>query len=81
MGEKDVNDYDIQALVDAQLDWEEEKKVWQAIQANSILQRRYEELVNQKKLLLAWWASENTIEPVEKPLDHRLYAVQSSEKH
>lgn len=76
-----VTDYDIQALVDAQLDWDQEKRVWQAIQANSMYQKRYEELIQQKKLLLAWWADENTIEPEEKPLDARLYAVQSTQKH
>ncbi len=80
MGEE-VTDYDIQALVDAQLDPAEEKRVWHAIEQNSLYIRRYEELVAQKKLLLSWWADENSIEPTEKQLDPRLFAVQSTKKH
>lgn len=76
-----VTDYDIQALVDGQLDRDEERRVWREIEHNSLYMRRYEELVAQKKLLLSWWAAENSVEPKEDAIDPRLYAVQSSQKH
>jgi hypothetical protein len=62
-----ADDYDIQALVDSQLGWEEEKRIWQAIERNPALHRRYDEVVAQKKLLLAWWASENDIVKPKRP--------------
>lgn len=77
----DVTDYDIQSLVDGQLEPEEEKCIWRYIEQNALHMRRYEELVAQKKLLLMWWAAENSVEPQDKELDPRLYVVQSSEKH
>ncbi|MEZ0225466.1 MAG: hypothetical protein ACAH83_12995 [Alphaproteobacteria bacterium] len=58
-----INDFDIQALVDSQLDWENEKRIWKEIETSPALQRRYDELVRQKKLLLQWWASEDNIKP------------------
>lgn len=76
-----VSDYEIQALVDGQLDREEERRVWNEIQHNSLFMRRYEELVAQKKMLLSWWAEENSVEPKDDAVDPRLYAVQSTEKH
>lgn len=54
-----TDDFDIQALVDSQLNWEDEKKVWKAIESNPELKRRYEDLVRQKKMLLQWWAGED----------------------
>ncbi len=54
-----VNDFDIQALVDSQLGWEDEKRIWKEIENNPALKRRYDELVTQKKLLLQWWAGED----------------------
>ncbi|MCC7035703.1 MAG: hypothetical protein IT560_00175 [Alphaproteobacteria bacterium] len=77
----DVTDYDIQALVDGQLEGDEEKRILRHIGKNSLHMRRYEELAAQKKQLLMWWAEENSIEPKDKELDPRLYAVQSGEKH
>jgi len=59
MDSKPIDDLDIQALVDAQLDWETEKRVWMAIQENPEYNKRYQELTNQKKALLLWWAAEN----------------------
>ena len=53
-----TDDFDVQALVDSQLGWEEEKRVWKEIESNPALRRRYDELVAQKKLLLQWWAGE-----------------------
>jgi hypothetical protein len=51
-------DLDIQALVDSQLEWEEEKHVRLWLSRDEVLHARYEELMAQKKLLLAWWESE-----------------------
>ena len=56
---RQTDDFDIQALVDSQLSWEDEKRVWKAIESNPDLKRRYDELVRQKKLLLQWWSSED----------------------
>lgn len=53
-----LTDYDIQALVDSQLDWEEEKQIRKWIDSDPALQARYRELMEQKKLLCAWWESE-----------------------
>jgi hypothetical protein len=55
-----TGDFDIQALVDSQLGWEEEKRVWQDVENDPALTRRYQELVSQKKLLLQWWAEEES---------------------
>jgi hypothetical protein len=63
-----INDFDVQALVDSQLDWENEKRIWKEIEGSPALQRRYDELVKQKKLLLQWWASEDTIKPKTDPM-------------
>jgi hypothetical protein len=55
-------DLDVQALVDSQLDWEEQKQVWSWIDKDPALYARYQELMTQKKLLLAWWKSEKSTE-------------------
>jgi hypothetical protein len=54
-----IDDFEIQALVDHQLGWEEEKRVWSEIESNPQLRRRYNELVDMKKLLLQWWVGED----------------------
>jgi hypothetical protein len=58
-----IDEFDIQALVDSQLGWEEEKRIWKEIQKDAALLRQYNELVRQKKMLLLWWASENEVKP------------------
>jgi hypothetical protein len=55
---RQIDDFDIQSLVDSQLDWEEEKRIWREIERSPLLMERYDELVRQKKLLLTWWAGE-----------------------
>lgn len=50
-----ITDYDIQALVDNELDWEEEKRVREAIKYNSQFMKRYNTLKNQKTLIQNWW--------------------------
>lgn len=50
-----ITDYDIQALIDNELDWEEEKRVREAIKYNSQFMKRYNTLKNQKTLIQNWW--------------------------
>lgn len=61
MEHKPIDDFDIQALVDAQLGWEDEKRVWMAVQSNPQYLQRYQQLVNQKKALSLWWSAENDL--------------------
>lgn len=50
-----VTEYEIQALVDNQLEWENAKDVLRYIDQNPWAQAYYEQLVRQKKLLKSWW--------------------------
>jgi anti-sigma factor RsiW len=68
---RQTDDFDIQALIDSQLDWEDEKRIWKEIENNAAMQRRYHELVAQKKLLLQWWASEDTGKAKAAPLKEK----------
>lgn len=56
---KNITDLDIQALIDNELDWEEEKKVREAIKYNSHFLKRYQTLIKQKQTLISWWATKN----------------------
>jgi len=56
MEERIITDMDIQALVDNQLDWEDEKRVRRHLFQSPDAQRRYEELRQQKQVLQLWWA-------------------------
>ena len=49
-----VTDLDIQALIDNELEWEEEKRVRAFIANNACAKKRYEELKEQKNLILKW---------------------------
>ena len=51
-----ITDFEIQALVDNELSWEEEKQVRAYIEASAAARSRYDELVRQKRLLQEWWA-------------------------
>ncbi len=51
-----ITDYDIQALIDSELDWEEEKRVRQHIQDNPQVRERYSALLRQKQLLRTWFS-------------------------
>lgn len=51
----DITYYDIQALIDNELEWEEEKRVREAVRYNSQFMKRYNELKNQKALMQFWW--------------------------
>jgi anti-sigma factor RsiW len=48
--------YDVQALVDDELPWEEAKIVKQELENNAELTEYYEQLRYQKKLLQNWWS-------------------------
>lgn len=52
-----ITEFDVQALVDSQLRWEEEKQVLQGIRSSPALKAYYERIVSQKKILTAWWLS------------------------
>ena len=59
MGQRDnINDYDIQALIDNELEWEQEKHIRAFIEHNSVAKSRYEELKEQKMLLQKWASKE-----------------------
>ncbi len=55
MPQHTITDFDIQALVDNELGWEEEKRVWAYIETMPDATRRYKELLTQKRLLQEWW--------------------------
>jgi hypothetical protein len=52
-----ITEFDVQALVDSHLSWEEEKQVWHSLRSSPALKAYYERIVSQKKLLIAWWLS------------------------
>lgn len=54
-----ITDHDIQALIDNELDAEEEKFVRELIKKNIYAQKRYEELKKQKNLIQMWWSKKN----------------------
>lgn len=51
---KHITDYDIQALVDNELDWEGEKNVRDHVARNTYAAQRFQDLKNQKQLLQNW---------------------------
>jgi anti-sigma factor RsiW len=52
-----VSEMDIQALVDNELNWEDEKRVRAFIAADAKAKATYELLRRQKVLLKEWWDS------------------------
>ena len=52
-----VTDYDIQALVDDELEYEEAKKIRDYVERNPGAKKRYLELFAQKNILKMWWHS------------------------
>ena len=50
-----ITDYDIQALVDDELDHERAKQVKLYVEQDRRAQERYSELKEQKDLLKQWW--------------------------
>ena len=55
-----VSDMDIQALVDNELTWEDEKRVRAFIASDPKAKARYEMLRRQKLLLKEWWESKKS---------------------
>ena len=51
---KHVTDFDIQALVDNELLWEDAKEVMLFLESDAAAMKRYQELMEQKELLKAW---------------------------
>ena len=49
-----ITEFDVQALVDSHLPWEEEKRVLRGIRSDPALQAYYKQIVAQKKLLIFW---------------------------
>lgn len=64
---ENITEFDIEALVDSQLDWEREKKVWSVLAHNQMLYEHYKGLVAQKKLLRSWWSAMMTGAEDAKP--------------
>lgn len=54
-----ISDLDIQALVDNQLSWEEEKRVRAHIAQDTRAKARFEMLKHQKVLLNEWWSAKH----------------------
>lgn len=50
-----VTDFDIQALVDGELDDREKERVERYIESHSDAQKRYKTLLEQKHMLQIWW--------------------------
>lgn len=53
-----VTDYDIQALVDDELEYEEAKRIRDHIERFPEAKKRYLELFSQKNILKMWWQSQ-----------------------
>lgn len=56
MVQKLINDKDIQAYVDGELSGQDKKDVQNHINRYAFAKKRYEELLEQKAMLQAWWA-------------------------
>lgn len=50
-----LSDFDLQAYLDSELDWERAKNVLAYIESNPSARQRYEELQKQKLMLREWW--------------------------
>lgn len=60
MTSQSITDFDIQALLDEELDWEDAKRIQQYINASPEAQKRYNELSQQRKMLRSWWDKNTT---------------------
>lgn len=54
-----VTDYDIQALIDGELEGDQKQHVLAHIENDKAARQRYEELSHQKRLLQEWWVDNN----------------------
>ena len=59
MQDFNVTDFDIQALIDNELDYETEKTVMSYLDKDVKAKERYDTLKRQKKLLQEWWRNQS----------------------
>ncbi len=52
---KIITDWDIQAYLDNELPWEEQKLILKALETDTELRQRFNEFRRQKSLLQLWW--------------------------
>lgn len=52
-----IDDYDIQALVDGELDDKKAKQLVKEMERNPSIKKRYDELCEQRQRLKRWWKS------------------------
>tara|TARA_B100001989_G_C24513087_1_gene451531 strand:+ start:480 stop:665 length:186 start_codon:yes stop_codon:yes gene_type:complete len=52
---KNISDFDIQALIDGELDLDEEYELLALLENNQAMQQHLEDLLLQKKMLQLWW--------------------------
>ncbi|GEM_PF-3043870 len=57
--QKSITDYDLQALIDNELEYEDQKHILDHIEQNPEMKKRYEELKAQKNALQRWYSSKN----------------------
>lgn len=50
-----ITDYDIQALIDHELDQEQEEFVRARVESDEKARVRYQQLLRQKDILKSWW--------------------------
>lgn len=62
-----TTEFDVQALVDSHLTWEEEKQVWRGMSSNPALEAYYIQIITQKRLLALWWQNETMKENSKDP--------------
>lgn len=55
-----ITDYEIQALIDNELDQETEKHIRSIINKNPAYLNRYNELLKQKKIIQNWFSSKQS---------------------
>lgn len=60
MQHKTITRYDVEALVDNELAWDDAQDVMRHLEKDSSLSAYCEQLQIQKKLLLEWWADTQT---------------------
>ena len=55
-----VTNYDIQALIDNEMDWNERIRVYQSIMNDVVAYNTYKRLKNQKRLIQKWYDSKKS---------------------
>ncbi len=50
-----LSDFDIQAYIDNELEWERAKEILAQIQADPALEKRYQSLLDLKHKIQDWW--------------------------